>query len=650
MEKSINAIRFLGLDMINRANSGHPGIVLGAAPVIHTLFTKHLKVTPNDAKWFNRDRFILSAGHGSAMLYATLHLAGYEIGIEDLKAFRQLDSTTPGHPEYRHTDGVDATTGPLGQGLAMAVGLAIAERHLRHTFNKPGLDVVDHFTYVLCGDGDLQEGVSLEAMSLAGHLGLERLIVLFDSNDVQLDGPTKDATSTDIRHLVESKGFAYARVDDANDVDAVDQAITRAKEEPRPSFIEIKSIIGYGARKAGTSATHGAPLKEEETDRLRETFNYPYAPFEVPEDVYRDFFKNVVERNDRQHVEWVETMDEYRELHPKAFSNLEGILTRDFDLDFERIVPPVEIGTREATRASIGAFLPPLSERLVEMVGGSADLSGSTKVKGLDGDFTRASPGGRNINFGVREHAMAAIVNGMVLHHLKAFSGGFLVFSDYMKPAIRLAALMEIPSTFIFTHDSVAVGEDGPTHQPIEQLSMFRTTPHLVTFRPAHANEVRHAIRYALESKRTPVVIALTRQETTVTNDVDYIAFKQGAYVVKDEEDFKGILLASGSELELALELQTHLKDKYDERVRVVSVPSLDLFHKQSDKVKDAVLPKDIKKRLAIELGSPDLWYRVANAVHGVERFGKSGPGKAVVESLGFTVENLAKKYRSMPD
>jgi transketolase len=648
MEKSINTMRFLGLDMINKANSGHPGIVLGAAPMLYTLYTKHLHVTPNSPEWFNRDRFVLSAGHGSALIYSTLHLAGYDLPMEELKNFRQLESRTPGHPEYRHTEGLDATTGPLGQGFTNAIGMAIAERYLRATFNKKDLNVVDHYTYVLCGDGDLQEGIAQEGMSLAGHLGLERLIVLFDSNDVQLDGPTDESISDDIEMKVKSMNWDYQKVDDANDLEQINAAIEKAKTTDKPSLIEVKSIIGYGSSKQGTSATHGAPLGAEETDTMRKQFGYENKPFEVDDAVYKDFFEKVVARNDKAHVEWVEKMDEYQALYPKQFEQLENIINRHVDIDFNKVIDFEPMGTKEATRASIGKILPKLSEHLVEMIGGSADLSGSTKVKGINGNHSKANPAGRNINFGVREHAMAAIVNGLHLHHLKGYSGGFLIFSDYMKPSIRLSALMQIPSMFIFTHDSVAVGEDGPTHQPIEQLSMFRTTPHLVTLRPAHANEVRHAMRYALESQRTPTVMALTRQATTVTTEVSYKDFKKGAYIASDMKDFEGILIATGSELELALDVQKHLKETKDIAVRVVSMPSMELFNKQPKKIKEAILPSSCTKRLAIELGATGLWYRYANTVYGIDSFGMSAPGEDVQKYFGFTTKAITKAYLSI--
>lgn len=645
MQKSIDTIRFLGVDMVNKANSGHPGIVLGAAPVMYHLFTDVLSINPKAPQWFNRDRFILSAGHGSALLYATLHLSGFDIPMDELKRFRQLDSMTPGHPEYRHTPGVEATTGPLGQGIANAVGLAIAESYLRNTFNQEGFPVIDHDTYVLCGDGDLQEGVALEALSLAGHLGLNRLIVLFDSNDIQLDGPTKDAVSEDIALKMQSMGWNYIKVADANDLDALSLALKKAKKSDSPTFIEVKSVIGEGSKKAGTSSVHGSPIGLEEASRMRETLGYSYAPFEVPEDVYADFNNKVYKRNLKAYDAWQVMLDDYQKAYPTLHHQLTSLIENRLDIDFEKLLTPEPIGTKEATRNSVGKVLKTLSEHLIGMIGGSADLSGSTKVKGINGNFTKATPTGRNINFGVREHAMAAIVNGLTLHHLKGFSGGFFIFSDYMKPSIRLAALMEIPSLFIFTHDSIAVGEDGPTHEPIEQLSMFRTTPNIHVFRPAHANEVRHAMRYALESKRTPSVIALTRQDVTVTYDVDYQTFVKGAYVVKDENDFEGILIATGSEVEIALEAQHLLKTNHGISVRVVSVSSMELFEAQPQAYKDSVLPPKIQKRVAIELGAPHLWYRYAKSVIGMTTFGKSAPASDVLKDFGFTPEHLMKTY-----
>ena len=644
MQKSIDTIRFLGVDMVNQANSGHPGIVLGAAPVVYHMFTNHLNVLPSQPEWFDRDRFILAAGHGSALLYSTLHLAGYDLPLSELKNFRQLNSKTPGHPEYRHTKGVDATTGPLGQGIANAVGLALAEKYLRHKFNKDNYPLIDHYTYVLCGDGDLQEGVTLEALSLAGHLELERLIVLFDSNDIQLDGPTENAVSENIQLKMQSMHWNYQLVEDANDLTALNEAILRAKQSKLPNFIEIKSVIGFGSKKQGTSATHGAPIGKDETQEMRKRFNYDHPPFDIPKEVYEDFKVHVSDRNQPHYDAWKKMLEDYQNAYPDAYQQLTDIINGVVTIDFDQVLAPVDLGTVEATRNTIGKLIPKLSEHLHSMIGGSADLSGSTKVKGIDGDFTKDCATGRNINYGVREHAMAAITNGLTLHGLKAFSGGFFIFSDYMKPSMRLAALMEIPSIFIFSHDSVAVGEDGPTHEPIEQLSMFRTTPNINTIRPAHANEVRHAIRYAIESKNTPSVIVLTRQDVTVLNEVTYDQFIQGAYIAKDYPDFEGIIIATGSELELALNTQEHLAKK-GVYVRVVSMPCMELFKLQPQTYKDHILPPHVKKRLAVELGTPDLWYQFASNVHGLTTFGMSAPGDQVLDYFGFTVEHLVKIY-----
>ncbi|MBU1145295.1 MAG: transketolase [Firmicutes bacterium] len=645
MKKSVQTMRFLGLDMINKANSGHPGIVLGAAPVLYSLVQYHLIANPKSPQWFNRDRFFLAAGHGSALLYATLHLAGYNISLDDLKNFRQFGSITPGHPEYRHTEGIDATTGPLGQGVAMAVGSAIAENYLRNTFNKGDLPVVDHFTYTLCGDGDLQEGVTLEALSLAGHLRLDRLIVLFDSNDVQLDGPTKNSVSEDIKKKMESVGFFYQLVEDANDILNVSIAIEKAKQAGKPSFIEIKSIIGFGSSKQGTNQTHGAPLGIAETKRMKEAFDYPNLDFEVDSEIYDDFKNRFGKRGENSFTYWQFVMKEYQEKYPKEYQDLMNIIDEKIELDFDKYLPLEAIGFKEATRNSIGKIIPLLSSKLISMMGGSADLSGSTKVLGINGNFSNETPLGRNINFGVREHAMACIINGMTLHHLKAFSGGFFIFSDYMKPAIRLAALMQIPSIFIFTHDSVAVGEDGPTHEPIEQLSMFRTTPNLNTIRPANANETKFAIRFALESTRVPSVIALTRQDTTVLNSCSYEEFLQGAYVASDNDNYEGILLATGSEVELALRAQKVLKGEHNVLVRVVSMPCMEQFLNQPINVQEKVLPPMIEKRLAIEMGASGLWYRFAKHVKGIDCFGVSAKAEDVMNHFGFTVQEIVKLY-----
>ncbi|AIO18701.1 Transketolase [Candidatus Izimaplasma bacterium HR1] len=648
MDKSINAIRFLGMDAINKANSGHPGIVLGAAPMIYSLYTKQMNLTPKSPLWFNRDRFVLAAGHATGMLYPTLHLAGYKVTMEDLKQFRQLNSLTPGHPEYLHTEGIDATSGPLGQGIAMAAGMAIGESYLAATFNKEGLNVVDHYTYALCGDGDLQEGVTQEAISLAGHLGLGKLIVLYDSNDIQLDGPLKWANTENVEDKYKAMNWHYMKVRDANDLDELNEAINVAKGvKDQPSIIEVKSIIGFGSSLAGESATHGAPLGKEETDAMRKRMNYDYAEFEAPESAYEDFKVNTVERGNKALEAWNKLFKEYKKSYKAEAAQLEKIINGELPVDLEGVLAKAELGTNEASRVSGGKAIGTLSEALINLIGGSADLTKSTKAKGVNGDFSSKNPLGRNISFGVREHAMAAIVNGLTLHGLKAFSGGFFVFSDYMKPAMRMAAIMNIPSIYIFTHDSVAVGEDGPTHEPIEQLSMLRTTPNLNVYRPGDANETNYAFRSALESKKNPSVIVLSRQNLEVKKETTYEDFKKGAYVISDAQDFEGILIATGSEVGLAIDTQTKLA-KEGINVRVVSMPSMELFKAQSKEYKETILPASCTKRLALEMGAPDMWYQFASNVKGIETFGVSAPGNEAIKFFGFDVDTVANLYKSL--
>ena len=648
MDRSINAIRFLGMDAINKANSGHPGIVLGAAPMMYTLYTKQMNLTPKSPLWFNRDRFVLAAGHATGMLYPTLHLAGYKVSMEDLRQFRQLNSLTPGHPEYLHTEGIDSTSGPLGQGIAMAAGMAVGERYLAATFNKKGFNVVDHFTYALCGDGDLQEGVTQEAMSLAGHLGLGKLVVLYDSNDIQLDGPLKWANTENVEDKYKAMNWHYMKVRDANDIDELNEAINVAKGvTDQPSIIEVKSIIGYGSSLAGKSATHGAPLGKEETDAMRKRMNYNFGEFEAPETAYADFKENTIERGNKALEAWNKLFKEYKKEYKAEAAQLEKIMQGNLPVDLEGVLAVAELGTNEASRVSGGKAITSLSDAVVNLIGGSADLTKSTKAKGINGDFGAKNPLGRNLNFGVREHAMAAMVNGLTLHGLKAFSGGFFVFSDYMKPAMRMAAIMNIPSIYVFTHDSVAVGEDGPTHEPIEQLSMLRTTPNLNVFRPGDANETNFAFRAALESETTPSVIVLSRQNLEVKQETSYDDFKKGAYVINDAENFEGILIATGSEVGLALDVQAKLA-KEGTNVRVVSMPSMELFKAQSAEYKESVLPVACMKRLALEMGAPDMWYQFASNVKGITTFGVSAPGAEAIKFFGFDVDTVTDLYKSL--
>ncbi|PKK96898.1 MAG: transketolase [Tenericutes bacterium HGW-Tenericutes-3] len=641
---AINAIRFLGVDAINKSNSGHPGIVLGSAPMAFKLFTEHLNIDVKNPKWMNRDRFILSAGHGSMLLYALNHFAGYKISIEDLKNFRQVGNT-PGHPEYGHTDGVETTSGPLGQGISNAVGMALAETHLAARFNKENFPIVDHFTYVLCGDGDLQEGVAMEAMSLAGHLGLGKLVVLFDSNDIQLDGKVSLAYSENHKQKFEAMGWHYIRVEDGNDLNLIQRAIKKAKAQTdKPSIIEVKTIIGYGTNLAGTSKVHGAAIGTDEADAMRKNLDWNYEPFEIPEEVYSLYRKKVTLRGQRAHRRWKQLLNDYSQAYPKEFALYETFIKNEPVVNLNDFKDEIN-GTNEATRNVSGKVLNKLSAQNLNLIGGSADLTASTKAKGADGNYDKNHRLSRNINFGVREHAMGAIVNGMTLHGgLRVFSGAFFVFSDYMKPAIRLAAIMEIPSIFVFSHDTIAVGEDGPTHQPVEQLAGLRAIPNLNVIRPADANETLAAWKIAMESTNTPTVIILTRQNVLKQEMTSYEGVIKGAYIVSPEQNkLDGILLASGSEVGLAIEAQSLLLQKGKD-VRVVSMPSHFLFEKQTQKYKKEVLPRSAKV-LAVEMASSLSWYKYTQFVYGIDKFGISAPLDKALEMYGFTKESIVEYF-----
>lgn len=643
-QRAINALRFLGVDAINNANSGHPGIVLGSAPMAFKLFTEHLNIDVKNSKWMNRDRFILSAGHGSMLLYALYHLSGLKISMDDLKNFRQ-PGITPGHPEYGHTDGVETTSGPLGQGISNAVGMALAETHLSARFNKENFPIVDHYTYVICGDGDLQEGVALESISLAGHLGLGKLIVLFDSNDIQLDGKVSNAYSENHKPKFEAMGWQYIRVSDGNDLNQINRAIKKAKAETsRPSIIEVKTIIGFGTNLAGTSKVHGSPIGEAEANVLRKNLDWPYEPFVIPDEVYTLYRKKVALRGQRASRKWKLLLAEYSKTYPEEFALYESFEKNEPHVNLDDFQSEIS-GTNEATRNSSGKILKKLSMDNLNLIGGSADLTASTKAKGADGDFSKEHRLGRNINFGVREHSMGAIVNGMVLHGgLRAFSGAFFVFSDYMKPAIRLAAIMNIPSIFVFSHDTIAVGEDGPTHQPVEQLDGLRAIPNLNVIRPADANETLAAWKIAMESTNTPTVIILTRQNVIMQNDTSYEGLVKGAYIVSPEQaKLEGILLAAGSEVGLAIDAQMLLREQGKD-VRVVSMPSHFLFEKQTLKYQKEILPKSAKV-LAIEMATSLSWYKYTPHVYGIDKFGISAPLEKALELYGFTKENVADYF-----
>lgn len=637
-QTAINAVRMLAVDAINKAKSGHPGICLGAAPMLVDLYANFMNVDKTHMDWINRDRFILSGGHGVPMMYGLLNLMGFGVTVDDIKSLRQLHSKTPGHPEADVTPGIDASTGPLGQGIAMGVGFAMAERFLAAKFNREGFPVVDHYTYVMCGDGDLQEGIAQEAISLAGHHKLNKLVLLYDSNDVQLDGPTNASYTEDIKKKYEAMGWAYIRVENGNDTAAISKAIKRAhKNVDKPTLIEVKTIIGYGSPLAGLCDSHGAPLGEEKTAALRKTLGWDYAPFEVPEEAYQTM-DVVNKRGKRAYSKWKKLVKAYTEQYPeeaKQFDNaVKGIYNLDFTLDFP-------VGHSDATRNTIGSVIKEFSKLNPTFIGGSADLTKSTKAKGADGDFTSDNPTGRNIMFGVREHAMGAIVNGLNIHGgVRAFTGAFFVFSDYMKGAMRLAALMGVPSIFVFTHDSIAVGEDGPTHEPIEQIAGLRATPNMDVYRPADAWEVVECFKKAIASKHTPSCIILTRQNLRVEDHANSDVAK-GGYVLKEEQGKLDLcLLASGSEVNLAMDVANKLESQ-GKNVRVVSMPNTADFDKQSKAYRQSVLP-DRKKVAAVEMSSDNVWYKYAAYVYGIDKFGASAPASVLMKEYGFTADQLA--------
>lgn len=657
---SINTIRTLSIDAIEKANSGHPGLPMGAAPMAYTLWTDFMNHNPKNSKWFNRDRFILSAGHGSMLLYALLHLSGYDLSIEDLKNFRQWDSKTPGHPEVHHTDGVEATTGPLGQGIAMAVGMAMAEAHLAAKYNKDHYNIIDHHTYAIVSDGDLMEGISHETASLAGHLGLGKLIALYDSNDISLDGELNMSFSDDTESRFKAYGWEVIRVEDGNDVDALRKAITQAKlNTSQPTLIEIKTIIGYGSpNKSASAASHGSPLGLDEVKLTKEYYKWAHEDFAVPEEVYEDFSKKIIEPGKEEEEKWNALFAAYKTDHPELAEELELAISGKLPAGYEKNIPVYESEKDKlATRASSGEVLNAIAQSVPALFGGSADLAGSNKtlIKGA-GDFSRVDYAGRNIWFGVREFAMAAALNGMSLHGgLKVFAGTFFVFSDYLRPAVRLSAIMKTPVTYVFTHDSIAVGEDGPTHEPIEHLAAFRAMPGLSVIRPADGNETAAAWRLAVESEDKPTALVLTRQGLPTlpnTKEHAYEGVKKGAYVISDSkaDQPQAILIATGSEVQLAVRSQQALAEKGVD-VRVVSMPSWDRFNEQDAAYKDAVLPKAVTKRVAIEMGSTLGWERYTGfdgAIIGIDTFGASAEGNQLMAEYGFTVENVVKHVEDL--
>lgn len=647
---AVNAIRALSIAQIEKANSGHPGLPMGAAPMAYVLYNKILKANPENANWFDRDRFILSAGHGSSMLYSLLHLSGYKLSMDELKEFRQIDSLTPGHPEYGHTEGVEVTTGPLGQGIAQAVGMAIAEKHMAALYNKEDSKIIDHYTYALCGDGDLMEGVSYESMSLAGHLKLDKLIILYDSNDICLDGDLNTSFSENVEARVKAQGWNYLRVEDGNDLEAIYEAIIKAKENVGgPTLIEVKTVIGYGSANAGTNKVHGAPIGADDFTAAKKVYGWDYPDFEIPEEVYETFKNGVANKGKEENNKWEEDLKSYQEKYPEDYKDLFAGINRELPENFMDEVKKYDSSMKGlATRASGGEIIQDLAKVTRNFWGGSADLFSSNKTNIKDSKaFRDESPEGRNIWYGVREFAMAAIGNGIMahggsFHHVSTF----FVFADYLKAAVRLSALSGLPLTYAMTHDSVAVGEDGPTHEPIEQLAMLRAIPNTIVLRPADANETRLAWKVALESKDKPVVIALTRQgvpnlkETEELDNID-----KGAYIIKDSENPDLVLIATGSEVALAIDTAKSLEEE-GKKIRVVSMPSMELFRAQDDSYKKEILPKGVKK-VSIEMGTTFGWAEWTGACGlniGIDRFGISGKGDLVQEELGFSVEAIKEK------
>ena len=654
-QKSVNAIKVLGVDAINKAKSGHPGIVMGAAPMAYSLFTKHLRVNPKKTDWINRDRFVLSAGHGSMLLYSLLHLSGFEdVSLEEVKNFRQWGSKTPGHPEFGHTKGIDATTGPLGQGISTAVGMALAERYLAAKYNKEGYNLFDHYTYVICGDGDIMEGVASEASSFAAVQKLNKLVVLYDSNDICLDGETKDAFSENVRARYEAYGWNTILVQDGANVEAVNAALEQAKKSDKPTLIEVKTIIGAGSpNRQGTNGVHGAPLGDEETALFRKEIGWENEPFDIPADVYADFKANVADRGEEEYAKWDKLYADYKVKFPELAKELEEALTRE---DIKHLSKESfsfkNVGDAQATRNSSQDALNSIAAVLPTFFGGSADLSHSnmTFIKGdsLQDDTHRTE---RNVQFGVREFAMATVLNGLMLHGgVRVFGGTFFVFSDYLKGALRLSALQNLPVTYVFTHDSIAVGEDGPTHEPIEHLASLRTIPNTYVFRPADATETQAAWYLSQKTNNRPTSIVLTRQNLPILENSSFEKVSKGAYVVYETAlDFDTILIATGSEVALAIDVARELeKDGF--KVRVVSMPSVELFEEQSKEYKEELLPLNIRRRVSLEMGNSSLWYKyigLDGLAIGIDKFGASAPANKVIEEYGFTVEAVVEKIKN---
>lgn len=656
---AINAIRFLSADAVQQANSGHPGLPMGTAAMAYTLWTRHLRHNPKHPGWANRDRFILSGGHGSMLLYSLLHLTGYDLPLDELKKFRQWGSLTPGHPEYGLTPGVETTTGPLGQGFANGVGMAIAEAHLAAMFNRAGYNIIDHYTYAIVTDGDLMEGVASEAASLAGHLRLGKLIYLYDDNHISIDGSTDLAFTEDRAARFAAYGWHVLHVEDGNDVETIDAAVNAAKADPRPSLIMCRTHIGYGLpTKQDTAAAHGEPPGNDELNGAKEKLDWPLEPrFYLPGETV-EFFRSAIDRGAQLEGAWTALWQAYQQDYPELAAELDRRLSGQLPPDWRELLPTFPADAKGiATRVASGKVLNALAAKLPELVGGSADLAPSNKTW-LDGEpaFQAETPAGRNFHFGVREHGMAAILNGMAVHGgLIPYGGTFLVFADYMRPAIRVAALSHLPTIFVFTHDSIGLGEDGPTHQPIEHLATLRAIPNLVTLRPADANETTVAWQIALERRSGPTALALTRQNVPTLDRAVYTSARnvgKGAYVLADmgADDPALILMASGSEVELIV-AAGHQLTAEGIGVRLISFPSWELFEAQPKSYQDEVLPPHLTARLAVEAGIAQGWHRWVGCrgdILAINRFGASAPYKTVYEKLGLTVANVVQRAKQL--
>jgi len=640
---SINAIRATVIDAINKAKSGHPGMALGSAPIMYTLFTRHLVADPKDPLWFNRDRFVLSAGHASSLLYTMLHIAGYKVSMDDLKAFRQLNSLTPGHPEFKHTAGVDATSGPLGQGIAQAVGMAMAERAVKAQYPQGRL-LCNHYTYALCGDGCLQEGIAQEAISLAGHQKLTKLILFYDANNITLDGKLDLSFSENVRLRFKASEWNVLEVSDGNNVEAIDEAICKAKtSKSKPTLIIVHTVIGYGSAKQGTNKVHGNPLGDEDGANAKAFYGYKYGQFVVPEEVYEHFKATFAKRGIEAHKQYDKDVASWKEIHKGAAKKFERALAGDVSSYFVK-EPKFASDDNQASRTSSGKCLNELYNKIPFLMGGSADVAGSVMTKITDGiDFGPKSAKGRNINWGIREFAMASAQNGMLLHGgVKTYVGCFLVFADYMKAAIRMAALSKLPAIYLFSHDSIAVGEDGPTHQPIETLAMLRSIPNCNVIRPCDSRETYAAWERALKSKETPTALILSRQNLPLLGS-KYKEVSKGAYIIsKENKRLDATLIATGSEVSLAVEAQKELLAKGVD-VRVVSMPSWYDFDKQSKEYKEEVMGICRCKRFAIEMLSTFGWHKYANHVMGIDTFGASAPAKDVIASYHFLKDDVVK-------